>query len=729
MTPCFFLRLAAPLAALIFAEAAAAAPPASEAYAWRPVEIHGGGYVSGLIFHPSEPDLLYARTDVGGAYRWEPGRRAWLPITDLFDRADGTSDLYGVLSLALDPHDPEKIYLACGEYTSAGARRGAVLWSSDRGGTWGAADLPFKLGGNENGRGMGERLAVDPHDGRRLFLGSSRDGLWTSGDAGRHWRAVSGLPATEGVTFVLLDPGSGTDGRPTPVIYVGLDDKAKPVLYRSADAGGTWAPVPGQPAGLLVHHAAFSGRALYLAWGNGPGPNDVTGGAVWKYLPVEKRWTDVTPEKPGGADTFGYAGLAADLRRPGTLFVSTLDRWKRGDEIFRTSDGGETWVPLLAGSSRDPAGTPYAAELKPHWISDVAVDPSAPDRLWFVTGFGVWATGQANADPAAGGKITWIFPDRGLEETVVDELVSPPEGASLLSAVGDLGGFRHDDLAASPAAGFFLPHAGGSPGLSFAAREPRRMVRTDWGPTGGAVSRDGGATWKSFASAPEAARKYGPGIAAIAADGRRIVWLPKGSRPFYSDDEGATWRQSRTSLVATREWRTYGPVADPVNAARFSIYDPMSGACYASTDGGESFTRTAALPANGGLLRSEPGAEGRLWLPAGDGLHLSGDGGRTFRLLAGVDSAYQVGFGAPAPGRRRPAVYLDGKVGGVAAFFRSDDGGASWVRISDARLGYIRAIAGDPRVYGRVYVGTSGRGILVGEPGQTTRFSAISWEK
>lgn len=704
------------------ASGANAAAPEPQAYAWRNVAMRGGGYVTGLAFHPREADLLYARTDVGGAYRWDAQRRMWLPLLDWIGRENHDTDLSGVLSLALDPRDPNRVYLACGEYTGTWAHNGAVMRSDNRGHTWDVIDLPFKLGGNQDGRGMGERLAVDPHDGDTLFLGSTHDGLWRSRNTGHDWYIVSGLPSDRGITFVQFDPTSGTDGHPTPVLYAGVDDPAKPVLYRSTDGGDSWEPVPGQPRGLLIYHAAVDAHGLlYLTYSNALGPNDVTAGAVWTYDPARGTWTDITPVKPDptGEDKFGYAGLSLDYRHPGTLLVSTLDRWHVGDEIFRSTDGGKTWVPLLAHSQFNPVGAPYVKALKPHWITDVAFDPFHPNRAWFVTGYGVWATEQVNVPVSTRHDLTWFFADMGLEETVALNLISPPEGAPLLSALGDLGGFRHDQLNVSPPAGFFQPHFSSSFSIDFAAQKPALMVLTHWGPTRGALSHDGGRTWTNFASAPpEATNPHGPGIVAISADGARLVWLPKGSAPYYSTDHGETWVKSRADLVSTTEWQNYGPVSDRVDPQWFYLYDPMDGRFYVSTDGGVSFEKTASLPIKGGQLKAEPGAKGHVYVPTTEGLYDSHDGGHSFHRMSEVSEAHQVGFGAPAPGQKRSALFLDGTIRRTTAFYRSDNGGDTWVRISDARLrlGYIRTMTGDARVFGRVYLGTSGRGIMVGEP-------------
>src|SRR4051794_25838877 len=55
-------------------------------YAWRNVAIIGGGFVSSIIFSREVEGLVYARTDVGGAYRLDPGNEIWQPLQDWVGR-------------------------------------------------------------------------------------------------------------------------------------------------------------------------------------------------------------------------------------------------------------------------------------------------------------------------------------------------------------------------------------------------------------------------------------------------------------------------------------------------------------------------------------------------------------------------------------------------------------------------------------------------------------------
>ena len=99
----------------------------------------------------------------------------------------------------------------------------------------------------------------------------------------------------------------------------------------------------------------------------------------------------------------------------------------------------------------------------------------------------------------------------------------------------------------------------------------------------------------------------------------------------------------------------------------------------------------------------------------GESIYRTTDGGATFARLPSVDKADTIGFGKAAPGRSYPALYGSAQVSGTRGIYRSDDGGATWVRLTDDQHQFAmtnRTITGDPRIHGRVYVGTNGRGIL-----------------
>jgi hypothetical protein len=153
-------------------------------YEWKSVTILGGGFVSGIIFSPIAKDLIYARTDVGGAYRYDQASSSWIPLTDMFPR---DTNFLGIESIAPDPVDANKVYAAVGTYVQSWAGNGAMLRSTDKGTTWQKTDMPIKMGGNEYGRSNGERLAIDPRETKTLYFGSRKSSLWKSTDGSVTW--------------------------------------------------------------------------------------------------------------------------------------------------------------------------------------------------------------------------------------------------------------------------------------------------------------------------------------------------------------------------------------------------------------------------------------------------------------------------------------------------------------------------------------------------------------
>jgi xyloglucan-specific exo-beta-1,4-glucanase len=164
-------------------------------------------------------------------------------------------------------------------------------------------------------------------------------------------------------------------------------------------------------------------------------------------------------------------------------------------------------------------------------------------------------------------------------------------------------------------------------------------------------------------------------------------------------------------------------VADRVNPDKFYSFDRATGKFYESFDKGHVFQeRQVPVSAKGEqfVIAPAPGIEGDIWLIGAETLYHSKDSGVTFTRSENVDHAYTLGFGKPAPGKTYPALYLVARQDKTDGIYRSDDAGQQWVRINDDQhqYGWIGSVTGDPRVYGRVYVATGGRGIIYGDIAQ-----------
>ena len=143
--------------------------------AWRLARADDGTlYV--VIARRSEDGSIGTSGD-GDLYKSTDGAESWvkanLPV--------GTN---GPNGLAIDPHDPRRLYLAAwGRATGMNGVGGGIYLSTDQGGTW---------------RPVLDRdqhiydVTIDPHDANILYAAGFESSAWRSSDRGEHWTRIPG---------------------------------------------------------------------------------------------------------------------------------------------------------------------------------------------------------------------------------------------------------------------------------------------------------------------------------------------------------------------------------------------------------------------------------------------------------------------------------------------------------------------------------------------------------
>jgi xyloglucan-specific exo-beta-1,4-glucanase len=672
--------------------------------------IGGGGFVTGIIPSTTEKGLMYARTDVGGAYRRDSLSDKWIPLLDWVSTSQ--TGYMGVESIALDPNNADNVYMLVGtSYFNSGTT--AILRSTDRGNTFAITNVTaqFTAHGNGLGRQTGEKLVVDPNLGTILYCGTRTKGLFKSTNSGLAWTRLAGLNVTtttngNGISFVVMDPSSGVKGSATSTLFVGVT-RSGSSLYRSNDGGATFDTIANAPALYAPQRAVLAGRNLIVTFGNGVGPyGDATNGwmdtgQIWKYNLDSGVWTNITPS----SCTRAYSGISVDPANASRMIASTVNTyWAQGkawgDQIFITTNGGSSWTNVITrGYSLLANGVTWMSTSQSiHWAACIEFNPFNTKQAFVVSGNGIFSTDNIDATTCS-----WKFDVKGLEETVALNLVSIP-GGPVLSVIGDYDGFR--SVKPDAYAPIHSPTMGTTSGLSYAGSSLGKVVRVG---SSMYFSNDTAKTWTKATTL-----KGAQGSASISADGRVFLHTPAdSSKVFRTYNNGTTW-----TAVTGIDFSTV-TVADPVNPAIFYAYNRSTGYTYASADTGKTFAKVGATTTWGSTLeRSVPGYEGHLWIPLyTNGLVRSINGGKAFTKLVSVLEASAVGIGKAAPGKTYPTLYIWGKVGLITGIFRSIDEGLNWTRINDddhewGGTGNGNFVVGDMNVFGRVYMSTVGRGIV-----------------
>ena len=570
---------------------ASAADSIESSMDWDTLNIAGGGFVSGIV---TGDDQMYARTDVGGAYRYDYEQKKWVQLLDFLNEAD--RGFLSVDAMCVDPNDDDTLYLLCGCAYFSDART-VIFRSRDAGETFEEIDVTdlIQVHGNGYGRQCGESIAVDPDNPDIIYCGGDAtvgtSGLIMSEDGGDTWKAVDGYGKLDLFEYEINWPtwtehkvkttaekyDGGANGVSTITItdgkvFVGTSIKGKANLHVAEVGSDDFKPLSEElPTEQMPSRINLDPDGnLLITYINGLMFDSGTGYA-YKYNPKTDELKDITPTATSNGTAkklnVGYGGVFSDQHDSNKLVATTCaqwysqswtaDAWDRdaiawGDRFFKSEDGGETWTEMTPGNSTSWGGPLEANYLEDgghswirdkaiHWSGSIAIDPRNSDQFWVVSGNGVFTCEDTWAECP-----TIRFAADGIEEVVSLDFISRP-GKDPVSVIGDYDGFYHnaDGTATqlSPSMNKLTTTTASTGGIAYCPANPDVMVRLSEGSAMGYYTTDG-TTWQELPNIPCSGAK-----AAInqLEDGTYRILVSSSGKISYTDDYGKTWSTASTS--------------------------------------------------------------------------------------------------------------------------------------------------------------------------------------
>ena len=333
---------------------------------WRPIGPLRGGRGRAVAGVPSEPNVFYIGNADGGVWKSIDYGNSWRPI---FDKEPTSS----IGAIAVSISDPNVIYVGTGESTIRPdqATGMGMYKSTDAGKTWHFVGLRH----TENIA----MIAVDPHDPNRVFVaalghvyGPNRErGIFRSLDGGKTWKKVLYVNEYTSGDDIEMDP------RDPDILYATLWQQQQAPwengqfggtdggIFKSTDGGNTWHKLTkGLPAvqQALLRIAPSDPNILYASVSSGPGVPDGKVG-IYRSNDAGASWYKVTndprpAERVGGGD---LPLLAIDPKNAEIVYSDTPVLWK-------STDGGKTWVGFR--------GAPGGDDYQQSWIN-----PNSPNIM------------------------------------------------------------------------------------------------------------------------------------------------------------------------------------------------------------------------------------------------------------------------------------------------------------------------------------------------------------
>lgn len=685
---------------------AAHLPERSGDNAWTPlgpqpinatgVPFTGGGLVSGRItaeaVNPTNSNDLWAGAADGGVWNSQNGGHTWTPMTD-------KQQTLAVGSMAVDPHNPNTIFVGTGEanfnfdaYWGVG-----VLKSTNHGATW------KRYGGNIfGGLGIG-RIAVDPANSKILLLSAILDsapgpkgqnnaanvGIWRSTNGGISWKHV--LSGTAG-TDVVFDPANPS------IAFAGLGFSSTiSGVYKSTDGGQTWTLLSsGIPTGTTNNifrvglGISSDGTHVYAVLDDG-GTNTLVNSSVYVSTDTGATWTAKAIPTNGNQGFYDlYVTVDPSDSTGNTAYVGEID-------ILQTTDGGTTWTNLTNSTTGPVHSDQHALVFFSNTSSSYYL--GCDGGVWSGTKAGTFTNlnaGGLNITQFYGGSIGEVGPD-----------------AQLYGGAQDNGEDQYP-VGTPTTAKQWTEVFGGDGGDTAVDYTNNAVVYEEYVHLAISKSTDGGATW-SLATAGINPADPSNFIAPFIMSPSNHNELFAGTDHLYITTNGAT------------SWTAPGPAPDPGVPLNVIAVAPSndnyvyvgdnSGKVFLTTNGGVTWTGGSVPGSTGGFVRGlavDPTNPSTVYVSFAD--FATSAGHHVFKSTDGGTTWTDISTSLPNIPFSSILIFSEDSeqdilVGSDVGVFGTENGGSSWARIGHG----LPNVAIDQvfmNISGtKIFVATHGRGM------------------
>src|SRR5271157_1316610 len=351
-------------------------PKSYSALEWRTIGPFRGGRTVGAAGVPDQPNVFYIGVNNGGVWKTDDYGLTWKPIFD--DQPTGS-----IGAVAVASSNPNIVYVGSGE----GLQRpdlsvgDGVYKTTDGGQTWRHLGL-------RDGQQI-PAVLVDPHDPNRVFVAvlghpygpNAERGVFRSTDGGENWQKVLYKDEHTGAADLAFDP------RNSQIVYAvlwqarqgpwenGAFSGPNSGLFKSTDGGNTWNQLTGGLPTFAQGAPSGPGRI-----GIGIAPSDPNrmyalveagrdAGGLYRSDDAGGAWRRVNNEQRIYGRGSDFACVRVDPKNRDVVYVANTS-------TYRSTNAGESFTAIKGAPGGDDYHTIWINPNDPNIIL-LAVDQGA----------------------------------------------------------------------------------------------------------------------------------------------------------------------------------------------------------------------------------------------------------------------------------------------------------------------------------------------------------------